>query len=126
MNIKKIKPSFSDKRGSITDILVNAPMDTVTFIESKKGAVRGNHYHKKTTQYDFIIFGKMICASRPSLAGKITKKIVKTGDLIFHPARQQHAYKALEDTIFISVTKGPRRGKDYEKDVYRLTPPILK
>lgn len=125
MTVKKIKNSFKDKRGIIRDVLVNAPMDTITYIESAPGTVRANHYHKKSTQYDYIIEGKMVCAFRDGFDGKITKKTVSAGSLIFHPKNQHHAYKAIEKTKFISITKGPRRGEDYEKDTYRLTEPLL-
>ena len=43
----KINASFKDKRGQIFDIFVNSPKDHCALITSKKGAVRGNHFHKK-------------------------------------------------------------------------------
>jgi quercetin dioxygenase-like cupin family protein len=125
MKIQKIKNSFKDKRGVIKDVLVNMPMDTITYIESKAGAVRGNHYHKKSIQYDYIIDGEMISVSRDGFNGKTTRKKVSAGDLVLHPKNNHHAYKAIKDSKFISVTKGPRRGKDYEKDVFRLDIPLI-
>ena len=49
---KKIKPVFSDHRGDIIDILTGIEIDAVTLITFSKGAVRANHYHKETTQWN--------------------------------------------------------------------------
>ena len=40
METKQVKPSFEDRRGIIKDILVNEPIEHVTVITSKRGAVR--------------------------------------------------------------------------------------
>lgn len=126
MKIKKLPISYSDSRGIIKDIIVGVTFDAVAFITSAKGAVRGNHFHKKTEQYDYILKGSLLCASRRGVRGKVIKKIAKAGDYIYQPAMQRHAYKALEYTEFLSFTYGPRQGKNYEKDVFRLEKPLIK
>ncbi len=120
MKVTKTKVNHKDERGIIKDILTHTPFDAITFIISKKGAVRGNHYHKKTFQYDYVLKGSMLCVYQEGATGKKQKKVIKEGDLAFHPPHQRHSYKAMEDTEFISITHGPRNGKDYEKDVFRL------
>ena len=52
--MKKIKLSinYKDKRGLITDLLEKKTINAVTLITQKKGTVRGNHYHKKTIQWN--------------------------------------------------------------------------
>ena len=55
----KIKINFKDNRGIISDILENENINAITLITIKKGKVRGNHYHKKTYQWNYIINGKM-------------------------------------------------------------------
>ena len=59
--MKKInlKIAFKDRRGKIIDLIENEKINAVTLITIKKGAVRGNHYHKKTWQWNYIISGKM-------------------------------------------------------------------
>ena len=59
MNKIKLKIAHQDKRGVIIDILENQKINAITLITIKKGAVRGNHYHKKTYQWNYIISGKM-------------------------------------------------------------------
>ena len=55
----KIKPAFIDKRGVITDLIENEKINAITHITIKKGSVRGNHFHKKTWQWNYVIRGKM-------------------------------------------------------------------
>ena len=53
MIIKDIK-NFKIMR-IITDIIVKERIDYVTIITNKKGAVRGNHYHKETIQFLYVL-----------------------------------------------------------------------
>ena len=70
---KKLKYNFKDKRGGIIDIFVNSPKDHCTIVTFNKNAVRGNHFHKKSTQYSFILNGKL---------KMITVKVDKKGRVI--------------------------------------------
>ena len=69
MIVKDIKKNFEDNRGIITDIIVKERIDYVTIITNKKGAVRGNHYHKETIQYLYVLEGSILVASK--FEGKI-------------------------------------------------------
>ena len=60
---KILKNSFKDKRGSIIDIFINKPKDHCTLVTFNKNATRGNHFHKKSTQYSFLISGRLIFVS---------------------------------------------------------------
>jgi dTDP-4-dehydrorhamnose 3,5-epimerase len=121
MNIIKTKINFEDDRGIIRDIMGHTSVDAMTYITFTKGAIRGNHYHKKTMQYDYIISGQLLCRTREDESKKIEEVIVEAGDFITHPFPSQHAYKALEDSVMISSTNGPRQGDEYENDTFRLT-----
>ena len=128
MWIKKTKINFKDQRGEIRDLLTKTNIDAATLIACAKGSVRGNHYHKKTVQYDYVLSGKFACYTKlmKGNLGKTKRRILKTGDLAFHPAMEAHAFKALEETVFLSLTRGPRNGADYEKDTIRLDKPLTK
>ncbi|MFH1888558.1 MAG: hypothetical protein ABH806_00540 [Candidatus Omnitrophota bacterium] len=119
MKIKRIKVSFADKRGRIKDIIEGERIESVTLISSKKGSARGNHYHKKSVQYNYIIRGKMKLFSRMP-GGKTKVTLLKPGDLACNPEGEQHALVALEDSEFMVFTRGPRGGSNYEKDTFRL------
>ena len=120
MEIVHTEVNFTDARGEIRDILMEE-VDAVTYITCTKDAVRGNHYHEKTDQWDYILSGTFQCFARKGFEGDIEMEVVKKGDRIYHPAGVHHAYKALEFAEMLSFTKGPRRGTEYEKDVIRLT-----
>ena len=53
------KKYFTDNRGFIVDILYNTNINHVALIKSKKKSIRGNHYHKKTIQYTYVLDGKI-------------------------------------------------------------------
>ena len=123
MEIKNIKCIQEDERGSITDIVEQVDFNGATIILSKSGSVRGNHFHKKTIQYVYILSGKMKClAQKPQQ--KVMMATVEQGDLVSHDLLESHSFEALEDTLFLVLSSGLRTGKDYEKDTYRLESPL--
>lgn len=105
--------TYTDSRGTIKDLLVTDEY-SITHITFNKGAVRGNHYHKETTQHDFVLKGSLKWA-----IGKHTGVISKGGDLNIW-SHCPHAYKALEDSEMLSICFGKRRGEHYEEDTFRL------
>ena len=124
MIIKKIESNFKDTRGMITDILCNQQIDFVTIITNKKGSIRGNHYHKKTIQYLYVLEGSILVASQ--FEGKeLKQKILKEGDLLLNEPYEWHAIKSLEKNKLLILTKGPRGGENYESDTFKLKKPIL-
>tara|TARA_B100000242_G_C42916290_1_gene424828 strand:- start:40 stop:417 length:378 start_codon:yes stop_codon:yes gene_type:complete len=124
MIIKKIKNDFEDNRGAIRDILVKEKIDFVTIIFNKKNSVRGNHYHKKTVQYLYVLEGSVLVASK--FEGKeIEKKILTEGDLLLNEPFEWHAIKSIEDSKLLILTRGLRGGNDYEADTFKIDEPIL-
>ena len=114
---------FGDERGEITDILEKEFIDSITLISSKKGAIRGNHYHKESIQYTFVLGGILqLFAQRPG--EKVETAVLKAGDLVYTPALERHTLVALEDAEFLTLTRGPRGGGSYEQDTYRLEKPL--
>jgi dTDP-4-dehydrorhamnose 3,5-epimerase-like enzyme len=125
MKLQRIKVSYEDERGSITDILDSIDFNGATIIKSRKGCIRGNHFHKKTIQYIYVLKGKMKSQSK-KIDEDLIEIILETGDLISHESLEAHNFEALEDSTFIVLSSGLRTGKDYEKDTYRLNTPIEK
>ncbi len=128
--IKKKKINQKDSRGYILDIFVNEPKDHCTIVTFKKNAVRGNHFHKKSTQYSFILEGKLnMYTSRVNkknqLKNKIKKEIVKENDLIIHKPFISHAFKAITKSKLLAFADGTRGGKNYEKDTFRLKKKLI-
>jgi quercetin dioxygenase-like cupin family protein len=112
--------THKDKRGAVKDIMVGKNF-SVAYITFKKDAVRGNHYHKKTTQMDYIVSGRVKCYRNDSSSAFL----MKSGESAFHKANETHAYKALADAEMISICVGKRIGKNYSKDTYKLAVPLV-
>jgi quercetin dioxygenase-like cupin family protein len=116
--------NFEDGRGTITDIFVKEPKEHCTIIFTKKGGVRGNHFHKISRQHDFIVSGSMEAYGRKEGETEITKTILKPYDLAVWEPGEAHEFIALEDCVFLTFVDGLRGGDDYEKDTYRLDTPL--
>ncbi len=121
--------NFEDARGTITDIWVKEPKEHCTIIFTKKGGIRGNHYHKVSRQHDFIVSGSFEAYGQvidPSTGQgqAVSKYILKPNDLAIWEPGEAHEFVALEDTVFITFVDGLRGGDDFEKDTYRLEAPL--
>jgi quercetin dioxygenase-like cupin family protein len=124
MQVQKIKPSFTDGRGEIIDILKKSVVEYATIITSRKGAVRANHYHKETFQYVYLMSGRMrVVAQMPG--EPVSEVVLETGDLIVNVPLERHAFEALDDCTMLVLTRGPRGGDDYESDTFRLEVPLI-
>lgn len=104
-----------DARGVIEDIL--GPVDAVTRITTVKGAVRGNHAHRQTEQWTLVVSGRLLAAYLLEDGQHDAEH--GPGDLFHEPAGIPHAWKAIEDTEVIVLTRGPRAGENYESDTIR-------
>ena len=105
----------------IQDLL--GPVDAVTEIFTKAGAVRGNHVHEKTSQYTYIVYGLLRVAWTED--DGVHTRLARPGELITEPAGIPHAWKASSDCRVLVFTKGPRSGEAYESDTQRLAVPLL-
>ena len=121
MLVKHLRPAFQDERGVISDILQHTPVDSVTIITSAKGAMRGNHYHKESVQYTYVLSGR-IQARTQNPGEKVEVQELTAGDLLESPPLERHALLALDDSMLLVVTRGPRGGQNYEADTFRVEP----
>lgn len=122
-SIRKIKPAFRDKRGSIFDLFDGENIRHIGFITSRKGSVRGNHYHKRATQYTYILRGrvKWITQDMRRKNAKAVSRILSSGGLAIDAPYIAHAMVALTHTEFVFFTDKGRFGSGgYEKDTFRV------
>jgi dTDP-4-dehydrorhamnose 3,5-epimerase-like enzyme len=122
MEIQKIKPVFTDERGSIWDFLTGEIIHHVGFLTTKKDAIRGKHFHKEQKQYTLITKGKMeiVVKELKNRDSKIQKFELKTNDMIIFPAYCYHSIQALEDSECLVFTSKSRKDDGYEEDTYRI------
>jgi len=123
---KKITPATSDERGTISDILYKTEINHAAVIESKRaGLIRGNHYHKATTQHIFMSKGSLRYWYQPADKSEPVKSIVvHEYEMVSTPPYEIHALEILEPNQFVVFSQGVRGGEDYESDTFRV-PPIL-
>ena len=115
IKIEKL-PNFEDLRGSITD-LIEDDINSVSKVTFTAGAVRGNHVHKQTTQWTYVLYGSLDAYTEEN--GKIISEEFGEGDFFVSLPNSPHAMKALEDAAILVFTKGPRAGSEYESDTFR-------
>lgn len=122
IEVKTIKSAFEDERGSISDILIGEKIEHVGIIFSKANTVRGSHYHKISTQHNYILKGKMEFTIKDANDANAEKQkiIVNEGDYVKIPPNVIHALKAITDTTFLVLTSDARIGNNYEEDTYRV------
>ena len=120
----KIKINHHDNRGSIIDLLERKNINAITLITQKKGKIRGNHFHKKTIQWNYLLKGKILLITKKRNAS-IKKVMLYKGNLVATSTNESHAIKALKDSEYLVFTQGPRGGKEYESDTFRLLKPLI-
>lgn len=123
MRINTPQISFEDDRGTIKDVLIRQPIDAITIIRSKKGVVRGNHFHKDTTQWVYVQSGQLRSLTQKDNE-PVVEQIVNPGDLLVAEPWEKHVLVAIEDSEFFVFTRGPRGGDSYEDDTFRLETPL--
>ena len=111
-----IPAAISDARGLITNVF-EGRVEHVALITSKKGSVRGNHYHKQDHQYIYLVSGAFeshsVDVQNP---GKKHVLNVKAGGLVNTPPMTAHAQKFTEDSVFLALSTRQREQGRYETD----------
>ena len=111
-----------DDRGIIADIFYKTNIEHVAIIKSEPNAIRGNHYHKETTQSMLMTKGSLEYWYKPVGSDDPSKMyLCKVGDLITTEPYEIHALRITDEgNEFIVFSEGKRGGMDYESDTYRV------
>lgn len=113
---KHIEAAFTDTRGEIHN-LFEGELGHVAMITSKKGSVRGNHYHQEDVQYIYLISGAYESHCVDTREPK-KRQVLKAapGDIIKSPPYVAHAQKFTEDSVFLAFSTRQREIGKYEED----------
>jgi len=118
--IVPLEKPFVDDRGAIQP-LVDRMMRSAVLIESKKGALRANHYHKTDWHYCYVMSGCIDYYHRPTGSEEAPEMLkVLAGQMVFTPPMIDHGMKFPEDTVFLTLSRNPRDQATYEADVVRV------
>ncbi len=117
----KILPAFIDERGSIWD-LVSDNTDHIGLLISKKGSIRGKHYHKEQKQYTLVLKGKMkiITKDISNLESRMEEFELSEMEMICFPPYCYHSLESLEDSTCVIATSKSRKDDGYEEDTFRI------
>ena len=121
----KIKSLAKDRRGQIVNILEEkkfADIANILVIDSKKGTVRANHYHKKDSHYMYLIKGKLRYSVKNmnKKGAQLKSVIVRAGEMVYTPPMVAHVVEFLEDSLFLALATRSRKQKAYENDTVRI------
>lgn len=108
--VRRLVPNFADGRGIIMDLLCE-PCDSVTIVTTRAGAERGHHYHKTSTQFVYLLEGAMEVRVKAA-DGTVLSAPMRPGDLYENPPMEAHVLVAIEDSVFLSMTRGPKHRGD--------------
>lgn len=108
---------FVDERGKIVNITPGLKFKDILYITGKKGAIRGNHYHKTDFHYCYIVSGQ-VQYDWQSVDGT-GSVVLEAGQTVFSPANEKHRFTFLTDGAFISLAKNDRSTENYEGDTVR-------
>lgn len=118
--VVKLEKPFVDARGEIQP-LVDMMMESAVLIESVKGSLRANHYHKTDWHYCYVVSGAIDYHHRPTGSDEAPITInVGQGEMVFTPPMVDHGMTFPEDTVFLTLSRNPRDQESYEQDVVRV------
>ena len=124
MELITLHSAHTDARGSITDLISDEEVNSVTLITFAKGAVRANHYHERTIQWNYVLSGEILLVTQ--LPGfEKQEQVLRKGDFAVTRENERHALQGLTDAEVLILTKGPRAGDQYELDTFRLDVPLI-
>ncbi len=121
--IIKILPDqiLTDERGTITKLLDGVEIQSILVLNSYKGAIRSNHWHKRDWHFSIVDSGSLNYYERP--VGSTEKPIklkIEQGQIFFTKPKTEHCMEFLEDTRITCACRLPRDQKSYEDDTVRL------
>jgi dTDP-4-dehydrorhamnose 3,5-epimerase-like enzyme len=111
-----------DARGIIADVFYNTNIEHVAIIKSEPNVIRGNHYHKETTQSMLMTKGSLEYWYKKFDSDEPPQMyLCKVGDLITTEPYEIHTLRITDEgNEFIVFSQGKRGGMDYESDTYRV------
>lgn len=95
--------NIKDLRGSFIGLLNNGEWKEVNYVETKKGFIRGKHYHKFTHEVIYLLSGRALVKLQNVLDPSETKELVlnEMEGLLIEPY-MLHDFEYTEDSSHIA------------------------
>lgn len=108
---------FKDHRGIIQNLWLGNS-GSITFIESKQGAVRAKHIHKNNDWHaTYVIDGAILYVEIEN--GNRKEFNFKTGEIFYTKPEVYHEMHFLTDTKMITINGILKNHENYEKSIIR-------
>lgn len=116
VKITKIDPALRDDRGYILNVIDDPRISHVAVFTSKKGTVRGNHYHPEQLQWVYLISGRYISHSKDTRDkdAPVHKHEILPGTIVYAPPLVAHAQEFVEDSVLLNITDGTREAEAFD------------
>ncbi len=111
-------PAVIDARGEYTTLL-EEEIAHIPLINSRFGALRGNHFHAEDTHWSYLVSGRFEYFEMHD--GIVESTIMEPGDMVFSPAGIPHAMKFFEESMFMAFTTRERDSGKYDEDTHYHT-----
>ena len=119
------KPGFErrDGRGVFLEISNGFPARTVLSGSMKRGAVLGNHYHKRTRVFFFLTGGSAAVAIENVQTGEREDLELSESRGVFFEVNESHTVRFLEDGDFVMLKSLPYDPADPDTYAHPLEQP---
>lgn len=115
IELRKVDFCFEDKRGFLTQ-LVHEGFNQVNVLYTKKGEIRGKHYHKISVEVFYIVNGSVeVEASKENCTEKY---VFNKGDFFQIKPHVIHSMFFLEDCLMVQMYDRCIEKYDGTKDIY--------
>ncbi|WP_417542762.1 cupin domain-containing protein [Methylophaga thalassica] len=102
MKILSPYQTFEDERGCLLGLLNHSEWQEINFLETRAGNQRGNHYHKNTREFFFIIEGRGEIEIISESQGKEVHEF-KSLDMFIIEPMEIHTFYCHENTKWINA-----------------------
>ncbi|ANS70524.1 hypothetical protein SLINC_8300 [Streptomyces lincolnensis] len=111
---------YRDARGEIIN-LPPFPTVGVLVINSRRTAVRGNHWHANESHLMYVASGRMLYIEEDE-NGELFTLEMGSQDAVVSPRGRAHCTVFLEDSVIVVLSDADRTGRRYEDEVVRVPP----
>ena len=114
---RKVKPGFcfQDERGKLVQ-LVHKDHDQVNVLFSKKGVLRGKHFHKISTESFYVLSGEVEVLIECDDTSE--RNVYGEGDFFKVYPNEIHSSHFNEDTWLVALYDKAIESSDGSKDIY--------
>lgn len=106
---------FSDERGNLVQ-LAHAGYRQINILESKKGVVRGDHYHKQASEAFYVVNGSLEVTLKKGVEQEQAR--FRKGDFFLIPPGVMHSLFFNETCTLVALYDIPVEKEDGTKDIY--------